>query len=85
MYNSQYFIGCPLNANGEAMRVLARDIDRFARNDVHENSQWISSLSDHNNPKMSEDSRIAHRRIMHGVFEALFGQRARSSGPRVNL
>lgn len=67
------------------MRVLARDLERFVRRDVQDNSQWISSLSDHNNPKMSEDSRIAHRRIMHGVFEALLKQRTRSNGLGVSL
>lgn len=61
---------------GAEMRLGVDDLTRlelFAREDVRQNERRICSRSDHNNPKVDDDSRLAHRRIMHQVFEALVG------------
>lgn len=56
------------------MKVKTQNLEDCFRSDVIENRQWISELSDHNNPRKVEDSRLAHRIIMQEIFEALSGK-----------
>lgn len=56
------------------MKVKTQNLEGRFRSDVIENRQWISELSDHNNPRKGEDSRFAHRIMMQEIFEALSGK-----------
>ena len=55
-------------------KIKVKELASFARKDVLENNERLCSFTDHNNPRLSEDARVAHRRVMQRVFHALCGQ-----------